>query len=243
MRIAFARIYLSVLFGVFGSFSAVWALVSLDRDDYLSALVVTGFAVFGFGMVTFIAIVAKGNVTARVTVDAEGTTFKPDRKVNTAMVSATLGAFAAMALYAVLVPLGLVNIPVPGGWQLYFVIACAVGVLAGLPSLKQIVTKGGLNTIRLTVGGFEFSGTYSTVVGAWSVVADVADKPPNEQRPLNTGTTYMIIGGGSTLVLTSDWYTPDGDALRRLVRFYWRNADKRHELTDGTAVKRFKIGD
>jgi hypothetical protein len=32
--------------------------------------------------------------------------------------------------------------------------------------------------------------------------------------------------------------TPDGVALRQLVRFYWQHPDNRGELTDGRALKR-----
>jgi hypothetical protein len=32
--------------------------------------------------------------------------------------------------------------------------------------------------------------------------------------------------------------TPDGTALRELVRFYWEHPESRGELTDGRALKR-----
>jgi hypothetical protein len=42
----------------------------------------------------------------------------------------------------------------------------------------------------------------------------------------------------SAHTLAASAMTPDGAALRELVRFYWQHADSRDELTDGRVLKR-----
>ena len=121
-------------------------------------------------------------------------------------------------------------------------IASIVGALAGLPSLWQILTQGGMSRLRLTVGGFELGNAFSTKARSWDDVSYVADCVLNGRRPGNTGTTYITMADGRTQTLTSDWYTPGGHALRDLVRFYWQHPEYREELTDGRALERLRTG-
>lgn len=52
------------------------------------------------------------------------------------------------------------------------------------------------------------------------------------------GSTYLTTPDGRTRTLASDWYTPGGRAVRKLVRFYWQHPECRDELTDGRAAQR-----
>ncbi len=48
----------------------------------------------------------------------------------------------------------------------------------------------------------------------------------------------MMSDGRPSTLVAADSYTPDGKALRELVRFYWQHPEHRCELTDGRALER-----
>ncbi|WP_102141502.1 hypothetical protein [Mycobacterium hubeiense] len=199
-----------------------------------------GFAVFSFGIITMMAIVAMRKVTPRVIRDDAGTTFRPDRKVDHLLTASTIGAFLGMALYAVCAPLGMLDIPVPSGNRQYFVFVCAAGVVVGVFSLRQILAQRGMSHLRMTVDGVETGSALSSKSRDWDEVTDVADTSQDGGKP--SGTTYIKTADGRTLTLPSDWYTPGGNALRELVRFYWQNPEHRQELINGQAVERLEAG-
>jgi hypothetical protein len=232
--------FLCVLFGVFGILCTAWAFVTLTNSEYLSTVVVTGFAVFAFGMIAMMVIVATRRVRPRATRDDVGTTFRPDRKVDGLLAASTFGAFVAMAVYAVFAPLGMLDIPVPRGDQRYFAFACAAGVVMGIFSLRQILRRRGTSYLRMTVDSLEMGNTVSSAHRSWDDVIDVADRPQNGRQP--SGTTYITTADGRTRRLPSDWYTPGGHGLRELVRFYWQHPEQRQELNDGRAMERLETG-
>jgi hypothetical protein len=48
----------------------------------------------------------------------------------------------------------------------------------------------------------------------------------------------FVMSDDSAPTLAAGSITPDGSALRELVRFYWEHPESRDELTDGRAVER-----
>jgi hypothetical protein len=238
VKSSIATAFLWILFGPFGVFCTAWAFMFLLRGEYLSAIVALGFAVFTLGLVAMLAIVASRKVTPRVTRDDVGTTLRPDQRVDSLLIASTFGAFFAMAFYAVFAPLDMIDIPVPRNDERYFVFACAAAVLAGTFSLRQIIRRRGTSYLRMTVKSLEIGNTVSSAERSWDEVTDVADRPTKARQP--TGTTYITTADGRTRILSSDWYTPGGRALRELVRFYWQNPQHREELTDGRAAERLE---
>ncbi len=238
MRSFAATAFLCILFVPFGVFCLVWALMFLARAEYLSAVVALGFAVFSLGLIAMIATVASRKVTPRVTCDDAGITLRPDQKVDSLLIASTFGAFFAMAFYAVIAPLGMIDIPVPRNDQRYFVFACAAAVLGGLFSMRQIIRRRGTSYLRMTVESLELGNTVSSAERSWDEVTDIADRPQKARQP--TGTTYIATADGRTRIVPSDWYTPGGRALRELVRFYWQHPEHREELTDGRAAERLE---
>jgi hypothetical protein len=229
-----------VVLGAAGILGTAWALVSLGRGEYLTVLVAGGAAVFGFSMVAMIARVGTRNVSVCVDVGDDGTTFRPDRRVDVYLMVATVGMWAAMVLYAIFAPLEMVEIPLPRGDRNYLIGTAVVGALVGLPSVRQILVRRGMSFVRLSADGVETGNTYSTVCRRWDDVADVSGAPAHRRRPINTGSTYITTTDGGTRLVASDWYTPGGYALRDLVRFYWQHPDCRDELVDGRVVKRLR---
>ena len=240
MRSAVSLIFLSVVLGTAGVLATVWTVVSLGRGEFLTTLVVVGAAVFAFGLIAVTMRVGNQLVTVRVDPDGEGTTFRPDRVVDVCSMTATVGMYVAMVLFAIFAPLDMVDIPSPRGDEKYFVLTAIVGVVVGLPTMRQILTKRGMSYLRLDAEGFETGNTTSSVYRTWDDVTDVSDRPAPDRRPVNTGSTYITTTDGSTRLVATDWYTPGGHAMRDLVRYYWQHPECREELTDHRAAKRLR---
>lgn len=230
-------IFLCLVLGAFGVLAVVWLGVSVSRGEYLTAVTVGGGLLFSFGMVSLLLQVAARRVAIRVNVQ-DGVMFRPDRRVDVSLMLATAGLWGAMALYAICAPLGLVKIPLPQGDRTFSVWIATAGVLIGLPSLKQIVVKRGMSYLQLSPDGFELGNTITSATYTWDELSDVSDAPAGRARPINTCATYLTMVGGHTRTFPSNWYTPDGAALRDLLRFYWQHSENRDELADGRAIAR-----
>lgn len=238
MRSLVATAFLWIIFGPFGLFCLAWACIYFTRGEYLSAVVALGFAVFTLGLVLMLAIVASRKVKPRIQREDDGILVRPDRRVDALLMASTFGGFVAMAFYAISAPLDMIAIRVPRNDERYFVFACAAAVLVGVFSLVQIVRRRGTSYVRMTIDGLELGNTVSSVERSWDEVTDIEDRPQKARQP--TGTTYIATADGRTRTLPSDWYTPRGDALRKLVRFYWKHPEDREELTDGRALQRLQ---
>ncbi|WP_131809407.1 hypothetical protein [Mycolicibacterium iranicum] len=137
-------------------------------------------------------------------------------------------------------PAGCQNVALPYGDRGFSVWIAVAGVLIGLPSLKQILLKRGMSYLLLSSNSFEVGNTISSVTHAWDDLLDVSDTPTGRARPANTGTTYLTMTDGRTRMFPSDWYTPGGCELRKLIHFYWRHPENRGELDDGRALARLQ---
>jgi hypothetical protein len=210
----------------------------LDQGRYPSMFVVIGFAVFAFAVLVLRVIVAMGKVSPRVESGRGGTLLRPDPKVDRTSLIGTLAAFAALLLYGVCAALGIAELPGLAGDQRWLGVASIAAAILGLPSLWRIASQGGAGYLRLTGNGFEVGDAWARTVYGWDELADVAERPRHKPWLLFEGSTYLTTFDGRTRTLASDWYTPGGRALRKLVRFYWQYPECRDELVDGRAVRR-----
>ena len=104
--------------------------------------------------------------------------------------------------------------------------------------LWRNVSRGGTTKyLRLTPQGFELSEGLRSASGDWAQVMDISDQVPRQQAP-SPGAVVFVMSDESTPRIAAGAMTPDGSALRDLVRFYWEQPDSRGELTDGRALKR-----
>ena len=237
MKASIAKIFLSVLFAPFGVFCLVWTGILISRDELPSALVSFGFAIFALGFVAMLAVVATHTVKPRITVDSGGLLLRPDRRVDHLLAASMVGAFMGMLTYAVCAPFDLIVIVVPRNDERYFVIASALGVVVGIFGLRQILRRGGTSYLRLTTDELEVGNTMTSVRLPWAAVTDILDRPQKATR--STGTTYIATPDRRITELPSDWYAPNGRALRELLRFYWKHTGAREELVDRRAIDRF----
>lgn len=238
MRSSTAAVFLGIVCGPFGLFCLAWAVIFAGRAQYLSAVVALGTGLFLLGFIAMLVLVAIRNVAPRVSSDASGTTFRPDRTVDRLLMAASVAAFVTMALYAVFAPLDMLDIRPPRGYGRFLLFSCLAGTLVGVFSLRQMIRQRGTSYLRMSVDGIETGTTMTSREQTWDEVADIADRKPNTRHP--NGATYVITATGHARELPTHWYTPDGHALRELMRFYWQHPQAREELADGRAIHRLE---
>jgi hypothetical protein len=217
--------------------SVVWAVVSFGRGEYPTTVVVVGIALGFVGIESALVLTLAGKVKPRIAVIDRETTIRPDLTVDRLLSSATVAVVVAVAVYAVFSLRNQIDIPLPYGSQRMWSIA-AIGIaLTGFANLWSLFRRGGNSFLRLSPDGFEFGQGVSSVRGEWNDVVDFADRRVGKARPVR-GTLFVEFGDGRVRTQAIDSYTPKGEALRRLVRYYWINPDKRDELATGRTVER-----
>lgn len=229
-------IYAFLFFGGFGILCVIWAIATLLRGEYLTTVVVLGFAAFSFGLAVPFIILKSDKVTPRGAFDSAGTTIRPDRAVEVLSEVSAFGGVIAMAMFTILWPLGKLDIPIPHTMRYYIPFVSAAGAVMGAPALWRMVRRGGMSYIRLTPNGFKFSKGLPSY-GEWTQVKDVADRVPGQPAPAYSA-IVMVMADDQTLTLAAGSFTPEGQALRDLVRFYWQHPENRAELADGRALER-----
>jgi hypothetical protein len=234
----FPTAILSGLFcGAFGVFSAVWTVLFIGRGEFLNAGVTLGVSTFCFGFIIPIFKVVPGNIAPRVKFDDGGTTFRPDAGIDIPIQTALFGSVLACALFVIFAPIGKVDIPVPHSMRYSIPFTSGVFLLMGVPLVWRNFRRGGTKYLRLTQNGYELAQGWGSAAGDWEQVQDVADEAPGQQAP-TPGAIVFVMADDSAPTIAAGAITPDGTALRELVRFYWEHPESRGELTDGRAPKR-----
>jgi hypothetical protein len=227
-----------LFFGAIGTAAAFLTVRCLVRGEYPSAVVALGGSAFCYGLITPLAKVVRGKQAPYVEVDDAGTTFRPDRGIDIPVQVSLVGAVVASALIAVLAPFGKLAIPVPPAMRLSLPFMSGVIVAMGAPMLWRNVSRGGTTKyLRLTPAGFELSQGLRSHSGDWEQVQDITDEDPGKQAPTPSAIVF-VMSDDSAPTIAAGAMTPDGSALRELVRFYWEHLESRDELTDGRALKR-----
>ncbi|WP_156426540.1 hypothetical protein [Mycobacterium sp. IS-3022] len=226
-----------LFFGTFGVFSAVWTALFIVRSEFPTALVALGVAVFCFGLIIPLVKVVRENVEPRAEIDEDGTTFRPDRWIDIPVLMSLSGLVVASAMITVLAPPGKLDIAIPPFMRYSLPLVCAVVVLTGAPTLWRNFRRGSTSYLRLTLDGFELAQGWRSMTGDWADVQDVTDEVPGQQAHTPNAIVF-VMSDDTAPTLAAASYTPDAAAIRDLVRFYWKHADSRAELTDGRALHR-----
>jgi hypothetical protein len=196
---------------------------------------------FCLGFIVPFAKTVPGKVSPGGEFDDAGTTIRPDRGIDIPIQVSLLGLVVASGLFAILAPLGKLDIPVPEQMRLYLPFVSAVAALIGAPISWRTLRRGSLQYLRMTSNGFVIVQGWRPQSGAWAQVTDVTDVAPSQSAPMPSA-IVVVMTDGNVLTLPAASFTPDGRDLRELVRFYWLHRDRRDELTDGRALKRLTDG-
>jgi hypothetical protein len=230
-------IFCWLFLGSIGTFSIVWTGRCLARGEFLTAVVTIGVSAFCFGLSIPMVKALRKNVTPRGEFDSAGTTIRPDRGIDVPVQVAMLGLAVASVLMTVLVPLGRLDIPMPPSARYSVPFTCAVLAVTAPPMSWRMLRRGSTKYLRLTPDGFEIAQGWQPRGGNWAQVVDVTDTAPG-QTAATPGAIVVIMSDGSAPTMAAGACTPDGRALRELVRFYWQHPEHRGELTDGDALNR-----
>ncbi|MBY0287724.1 MAG: hypothetical protein K2X52_11285 [Mycobacteriaceae bacterium] len=230
-------IFGGLIFGGFGVFTAAWTALFILRGELLNAVVALGVSAFCFGLIIPMFAVVPGNVAPRVDVDDVGTTFRPDRAVDLPIQIALVGVVIAAAVYTIFAPAGMVTIPVPPVMRYWLPFTSGVVLLISVRYVWRNFRRGSISYLRLTPSGFEFAQDWRPQYGDWDQVKDVTEEAPGQQAP-TPGFVVCVMSDDSAPSVAARSYTPNGRALRELIRFYWKHPESRDELTDGRAVER-----
>ncbi|OBF98660.1 hypothetical protein A5790_02700 [Mycobacterium sp. 852002-51152_SCH6134967] len=237
MKVLPIALLCTLLFGPVGVIGAVWAVINVARGEYLTAVVSLGFAMFCLGLIIPFAKAVPGNLSPSGEFDDEGTTIRPDRGVDIPVQISLLGLTVSSGLFAVFGPAGILDIPVPEQMRLYLPFVSGAIAIMGAPIMWRTFRRGSLQYLRLTPKGFSFVQGWRPQSGDWAQIVDVTDASPNQSAP-TPNSVIVVMCDEDVLTIPGASFTPEGRALRELVRFYWQNPNCRDELTDGRALKR-----
>jgi hypothetical protein len=226
-----------LIFGGIGILCAVLTVSALVRGEPLTALVTLCGAAFCFGMITPLAKVVRGQVFPRGAVEGRGTTFRPDRGIDIPVQVSLTALVVGSILILVLMPSGRLDITVPPFMRYSLPFTCGVLVLIGVPMIWRNLRRGSTKYLRLTPDGFELAQGWRSQSGDWDEVREVTDEAPAQQAP-TPGSVVFVMSDGAAPTIAAGAITPDGKALRELVRFYWQHPESRGELTDSGAYER-----
>jgi hypothetical protein len=237
MKVLPIAILSGLCFGAFGVFSTVWTVLFIVRGEFLNAGVSLGVSAFCFGFIIPFLKVVPGNIAPRVKFDDGGTTFRPDAGIDIPVQTAVFGIVFACALLVIFAPLGMVDIPMPHSMRYSIPFTSGLLLVMGVPLVWRNFLRGSTKYLRLTPNGFELSEGWRSAAGDWAEVEDITDEAPGQQASTR-GAVVFVMADDSAPTIAAGAITPDGTALRELVRFYWEHPESRGELTDGRALKR-----
>ncbi len=218
--------------------SVAWAVISFGRGQYPTTVVVVGIALGFVGIESALVLTLTGKVRPRVEVGDGETVIRPDLVVDRLLWWATVAVVVAVAVYATFTLQDKIDIPLPYGSQRMWSVAAIGLTLTGFANLWSLLKRGGSSFQRLGQRDFELGQGVSSITGDWDDVVDIADRRPGKRPPVRA-TLFVKFSDGKVRTQVVDSYTPGGTALRRLVRYYWMNPDRRVELADGMAAERF----
>jgi hypothetical protein len=226
-----------LVFGAIGTIAVIFAVRAVVRGEYPTAAAAIGAAVFCYGLIMPLAKTLRGKVNPRGEVDDTGTTIRPDRGIDISVQVSLLGLVVASAVIAIFVPVNKLDIPVPPSMRLVVPFLGSLIVIVGLPTLWRNVRRGSTRYLLLTPSGFELVQGWRPAFGDWEHVKDISDEAPEQQTP-TPGAVVFVMADDTAPSLPAQSMTPNGSAIRDLVRFYWLHPESRGELTDGRALKR-----
>lgn len=243
MKVSARAVTLSIVLTGLGVLASIWAVVWLERESYLTALMILVLPIWAFGFAIYFLYATFGAAEPRTEHGAAGTVLRPDKIADISFIAATTAVFIAALLYLMFAPFGMIDYVPTGVMRVLVPAGCLSLVLFGAPTLYRIFRHGGGGLLRLDRGGFEvWNGQWGTYRrGTWDEIEQILDHPPKGSKPFNEVIVF-VLPKGRRAMLMADAITGNTAALREWVQFYWQHPEYRDELVDSRGLQRLDAG-
>lgn len=219
----------------------VLTAIAISRNDFLAAVVASGWAMFFLGMLAGIAVGWLRSEQRVGAIEQSGVTFRPDPLAAWLLGFSFLGGALASGFTLLFrnregdeLPFSSVDrVREPGLLLVLFVCAAiCLGVL--------IVRRRG--HFRLTPTGIENSELFRISSATWDDVTAITPTAP--QKPRRDPFSFYVKDTERPMVVNNaSGYATNGAALYWMVRHYWLHPENRGELADGRALERLRTED
>jgi hypothetical protein len=234
-------VVLSILLVGLGILACVRAVVWLQRESYLTALIIFLTAIWAFGFAAYFSYSTFAEVSPRAEYSPSGTLLRADASADISFITATSAIFIAAVLYLLFAPFGMVDYVPTGVMRTAVPAGCAFLIAFGGPTLYRMIKHGGGGHLRLDQSGFEvWNGQWGTFRrGTWDEIERIQDHPPRGRTPFNEVIVFLLASSRSVMLM-ADAISGDSDALRQWVDFYWQYPEFRDELVDERGLRRLR---
>ena len=216
---------------------------ALVAGSYLTTAVWFGTFSLAFVITAMLVMAATARVTARTSTDATGFTVWPDKRLAAAYFAGLTVTAPAALLFAILLPRGMIDIPMSRGLQIFSPPALYALCLISVIGLISGVRRKGVGYLKFTPAMIEIADVLRTRLLEWDDVVDVRDHASNTKANRAGPSVVLCLRDGSEQVIGGlNLYVPGGAALYWLVRHYWKHPEDRGELVDDRALQRLKQG-
>lgn len=221
----------------------VRGILSAVRGNYVTTILIVGFTILPVLLIVGLWLAKTGRVTTRTTSEATGFTVFPDKRFCLLMVAGLAAAAPSSLALGILVPRGMIDIPMSRGMQLFSPALFVAGAVIAFSGLASIARRGGVGHLKFTPAMVEYGDALRTRVFEWGDIVDVKDHSElKEGRRTSRPVVLHLRDGSEQIIGGLDIYVPGGVALYWLVRHYWKHPEDRPELVDSRAAERLRQG-
>lgn len=219
------------------------AVLSAVRGNYLTSVLIAGFATFPILMIAALFLVREGRVNISTRSEAAGLTVLADKRFAALLVTGLAILAPSAAALAFLIPRGAIDIPMSRGMQVFSPVVLIAGAMFAVGGLVAVARRGGLGYLKFTPAMIEYADAVRTRRYEWDDIVDINDHTDAKHGAAAGRSVVLRLRDGSEQVIGGlNVYVPTGVALYWLFRHYWKHPDDRRELVDARSVERLRNG-
>ncbi|WP_235733207.1 hypothetical protein [Mycolicibacterium neoaurum] len=219
------------------------AVLAATRGNYLTSVLIIGFAALPILTIAALFLVRKGRVTVSTRSDVTGFTVLADKRFAALLITGLAVLAPSAAALAFLIPRGAIDIPMSRGMQVFSPVVLIAGAMFAVGGLVAIARRGGLGYLKFTPAMIEYADAVKTRRYEWDDIVDIKDHADAKNGASVGRSVVLCLRDGSEQVIGGlNVYVPTGVALYWLFRHYWKHPDDRPELVDARSAERLRNG-
>jgi len=222
------------------AYFVVRGILAAFHGNYLTTVLVFGFATFPVLLITALLLAAAGKTRARTTSDVTGFTVWPDKRFSALILTGLTVMAPSAILFAFFVPRGVIDFPMSRGMQVFSPALFMAAAVFAIGGLGAVLRRGGVGYLKFTPAMVEIADALKTRTLEWDDIIDVKDH--SETKKAGRSAVLCLRDGSEKVIGGPNLYVPTGVPLYWLVRHYWKNPVDRMELVDTRAAERFRDG-